>query len=128
MSETMKMLLNLRSLRAMTKENSIDELNEALQVLRTVVKERQIQKVKQYKAEKEKREKLELYRKMLLTDGIAPFELLACLKAKTKVKQKRDLRPAKYRFTDDNGVSQTWTGQGRTPKSLQGKKLETFII
>ncbi|ENU0116236.1 H-NS family nucleoid-associated regulatory protein, partial [Escherichia coli] len=42
-------------------------------------------------------------------------------------------RPAKYKYTDENGNEQTWTGQGRTPKVIAaaieaGKTLEDFAI
>ncbi|RVS43282.1 DNA-binding protein, partial [Citrobacter freundii] len=41
--------------------------------------------------------------------------------------------PAKYKYTDENGNEQTWTGQGRTPKAITaaieaGKTLEDFAI
>uniref|UniRef100_UPI003977E581 H-NS family nucleoid-associated regulatory protein n=1 Tax=Salmonella TaxID=590 RepID=UPI003977E581 len=38
-----------------------------------------------------------------------------------------------YSFTDENGETKTWTGQGRTPKALAeqiaaGKSLDDFLI
>ncbi|MGF1873402.1 H-NS family nucleoid-associated regulatory protein [Photobacterium indicum] len=128
MSDIMKLLLNLRSLRATCREYSLDQLNDALGKLNTVVNEREEEEVQQYNAEKEKREKLEAYRQMLIEDGIAPEELIASLATGKIVKKKRDPRPAKYRYTDESGEEKTWTGQGRTPKFLQDKNLEDFAI
>ena len=50
-------------------------------------------------------------------DGIDPNDLMAALeKQPAKAKTKRAPRPAKYRYTDENGDEKTWTGQGRTPE------------
>lgn len=43
------------------------------------------------------------------------------------------IRPAKYKYTDDQGNDKTWTGQGRTPKAIadaiaSGKTLQDFEI
>lgn len=48
-------------------------------------------------------------------------------------KAKREPRPAKYKYIDENGDEKTWTGQGRTPKAIaaaleSGKTLEEFEI
>ncbi|WP_259677923.1 H-NS family nucleoid-associated regulatory protein, partial [Klebsiella pneumoniae] len=69
-----------------------------------------------------------------LEDGIDPAELLLAVgSTKPKTKSTRTPRPAKYKYTDDNGNEQTWTGQGRTPKAIAtaieaGKTLEDFAI
>ncbi|PSU44569.1 transcriptional regulator [Photobacterium frigidiphilum] len=128
MSEIMKLLLNLRSLRVTCREYSLDQLNDALGKLKTVVNEREEEEAQQYEAEKEKREKLEAYRQMLIEDGIDLEELIGSFTTEKKVKKKRAPRPAKYRYTDDSGEEKTWTGQGRTPKFLQDKNLEDFAI
>ncbi|MGF1871987.1 H-NS family nucleoid-associated regulatory protein [Photobacterium indicum] len=126
--ETMKVLLNLRSLRVIAREHSLDELNEALDKLKTVIGEREKDEALAYEQDKERRDKLEAYRQMLSDDGIDVAELLDAIAKAPKVKKKHAPRPAKYRFTDDNGIEQTWTGQGRTPKFLQDKNLDDFLI
>jgi DNA-binding protein H-NS len=128
MSEIMKLLLNLRSLRVTCREYSLDQLNDALGKLKTVVNERKEEESQQYEAEKEKHEKLEAYRQMLIEDGIDPEELIGSFATEKKVKKKRDPRPAKYQYTDESGEEKTWTGQGRTPNFLQYKNLEDFAI
>ncbi|PSW40919.1 transcriptional regulator [Photobacterium phosphoreum] len=131
MSDAMKALLNLRSLRALSREYTLEQLEEALDKLTTVVTERSEAEAEEQAKETERNEKLAQYREMLLADGIDPEELLAS-SAKAP-KTKRASRPAKYQFIDENGDEKTWTGQGRTPKALQqlldnGDALASFEI
>ncbi|MGR5465378.1 H-NS family nucleoid-associated regulatory protein [Photobacterium damselae] len=128
MSETISMLLNLRSLRAQTRELSLEQLQEGLEKLTQVVNER-VQEEEQLRAEnREKEEKLETYRQLLLADGIAPEELVALMTTSKSKKTNRTPRPAKYRYTDEDGHEKTWTGQGRTPKFLADKNLDDYLI
>ncbi|MGR2766786.1 DUF3037 domain-containing protein [Photobacterium ganghwense] len=130
MSDAMKVLLNLRSLRALSREYSLEQLQEALEKLQTIVTEREEAEAEERAKEEERMEKLTQYRDMLIADGIDPEELLAAI---SKAPKKRAQRPAKYRFIDENGDEKTWTGQGRTPSALkkaldEGKSLEDFEI
>lgn len=132
MSDALKVLLNLRSLRAVARELTLEQLQEALEKLQTVVSEREESEAEAIAAEKERVEKLEKYREMLINDGIDPEELLATLGG-TKPKSKRAARPAKYKYIDTDGSEKTWTGQGRTPKVIKdaldnGGKIEDFLI
>ncbi|MBV7299540.1 H-NS family nucleoid-associated regulatory protein [Enterovibrio paralichthyis] len=132
MSDALKVLLNLRSLRAVARELTLEQLQEALEKLQAVVTEREESEAEARAAEKEREEKLEKYREMLINDGIDPEELLATLGG-TKPKSKRAARPAKYKYIDVDGSEKTWTGQGRTPKVIKdaldsGKKIEDFLI
>jgi DNA-binding protein H-NS len=127
MSDTIKLLLNLRSLRALSREMTIEQLQESLEKLTQVVNER-VQEKEQFHAEnKERNDKLEAYREMLIADGIDPEELLGLMSTKPK-KSNRAPRPAKYKYVDEDGQEKTWTGQGRTPKFLVDKNLEDFLI
>lgn len=80
---------------------------------------------------KERNEKLAVYREMLAADGI-DINDLAALIANASMTQKasksRPPRPAKYAYTDEDGQTKTWTGQGRTPKFLTDKNLEDYKI
>ncbi|KKC98161.1 MULTISPECIES: H-NS family nucleoid-associated regulatory protein [Photobacterium] len=130
MSDAMKALLNLRSLRALAREYSLEQLKEALEKLQTVVDEREESEAEEIAKEKEREEKLKQYRDMLLADGIDPEELMANI---GKAKTKRAARPPKYKFIDENGEEKTWTGQGRTPSALkkaleEGKSLDDFKL
>ncbi|WP_337025230.1 histone-like nucleoid-structuring protein H-NS [Pantoea anthophila] len=135
MSEALKVLNNIRTLRAQAREYSIETLEEMLEKLDVVVKERR-EEESHFQAENEERaRKLNQYREMLLADGIDPSELVSMLTdTRATAKSKRSVRPAKYGYIDEKGESKTWTGQGRTPaiikKALEeeGKKLDDFLL
>lgn len=128
MSEIISVLLNLRTLRSQSRELTLEQLQEGLEKLTQVINER-AQEEEQLRAEnREKEEKLETYRQLLLADGIAPEELIALMTTSKSKKSSRTPRPAKYRYTDENGQEKSWTGQGRTPKFLVGKNLDEFLI
>jgi DNA-binding protein H-NS len=68
----------------------------------------------------------------LLEGGIDLAERLEGLKSKP-AKATGERHPAKYKYLDENGFEQTWTGQGRTPKAMKAaldssKSLESFEI
>jgi DNA-binding protein H-NS len=127
MSNVFKTLMNLRSLRATSREVTLEQLQDSLDKLTQIVNER-TQEEEQSRAEnKEHNDKLEAYREMLLADGINPEELFQIMSSTTK-KTTRTPRPAKYKYIDDEGQEKTWTGQGRTPKFLVDKNLEDFLI
>jgi len=131
MSDVMKVLLNLRSLRALSREYTVEQLQEALEKLQSVVAERTDAEAEDLAKETERKEKLDHYRELLMADGIDPEELLSSLAKAPKAK--RAVRPAKYKFIDESGEEKTWTGQGRTPSALKkalddGKSLEDFEL
>ena len=127
MSDTIKLLLNLRSLRALSREMTLEQLQESLDKLTQVVNERTQEETQNIAENKERNDKLEAYREMLIADGIDPEELLGLMNTKPK-KSNRAPRPAKYKYVDEDGQEKTWTGQGRTPKFLVGKNIEDFLI
>ncbi|MBG6241587.1 MAG: DNA-binding transcriptional regulator H-NS [Candidatus Symbiopectobacterium sp. Dall1.0] len=135
MSEALKVLNNIRTLRAQARECSLDTLEEMLEKLEVVVNERRDEDNQAQAEIEERTRKLQQYRDMLIADGIDPNELLQSLgAAKTPGKSKRAARPAKYQYTDENGEARTWTGQGRTPAVIkkaieeQGKYLDDFLL
>ena len=135
MSEALKVLNNIRTLRAQARECSLETLEEMLEKLEVVVNERRDEDSHAQAEVEERTRKLQQYREMLLADGIDPNELLNSLTvAKAPGKAKRAARPAKYQYTEENGEVKTWTGQGRTPAVIkkaieeQGKKLEDFLL
>ncbi|ATM85984.1 DNA-binding transcriptional regulator H-NS [Yersinia massiliensis] len=135
MSEALKILNNIRTLRAQARECTLETLEEMLEKLEVVVNERR-EEDSQVQAEIEERErKLSQYREMLIADGIDPNELLQTMSAtKATTKAKRAARPAKYKYVDENGETKTWTGQGRTPAVIkkaiedEGKSLDDFLL
>ncbi|MFB2863221.1 H-NS family nucleoid-associated regulatory protein [Aeromonas sp. MdU4] len=133
MSEFLKVLLNVRSLRAVLRELSLDQLKEAHEKIEMIYLERLEQAEKEQAAQAEHQQKLAEFQAMLAQAGIDPTELVGSAPAAaTATKAKRAPRPPKYRYVE-NGVEKTWTGQGRTPKYLaqqleQGRKLDDFLI
>ena len=135
MSEALKILNNIRTLRAQARECSLETLEEMLEKLDVVVNERREEESHAQAENAERSRKLEQYREMLLADGIDPNELLNALSEnKTVTKARRAARPAKYSYVDENGENRTWTGQGRTPAVIRkaieedGKQLDDFLL
>ncbi len=136
MSEITKTLLNIRSLRAFSRDLTLEQLEEALDKLTIVVEERREVEEQEKAAQAEQEAKLAAIAEQIASDGIDVDALISALagetKSKSKAKGKRAPRPAKYKYMD-NGVEKTWTGQGRTPSVIQkaldeGKSLEEFAI
>ncbi|MDF7660818.1 H-NS family nucleoid-associated regulatory protein [Erwiniaceae bacterium L1_54_6] len=133
MSESLKALNNIRTLRAQARELALADLEEMLEKFSVVVAERREESHAEEAAVREKAEKLAKYRELLLEDGIDPNELLGSLQGAGKPRAKRAPRPAKYKYTDENGQEKNWTGQGRTPAPIKaaidsGKSLDDFLI
>ncbi|CAK6500235.1 DNA-binding protein H-NS (plasmid) [Pantoea sp. Nvir] len=133
MSDALKALNNLRTLRVQAREIELDVLNEMLEKFSVVVAERREEVNAEQAAQKEKAEKLALYKEMLMKDGIDISDLADLAQNESKPKAKRAPRPAKYKFTDENGETKFWTGQGRTPSPIKkaldaGGSLDEFLI
>ncbi|WP_279503313.1 H-NS family nucleoid-associated regulatory protein [Aeromonas veronii] len=131
MNEFLKVLLNIRSLRAVLRELSLEQLQEAHEKIEAIYLERLEQAEKEQAANAEHQQKLAEFQAMLAQAGIDPTELVGSAPA-TAAKAKRAPRPPKYRYVE-NGVEKTWTGQGRTPKFLaeqleQDRQLDDFLI
>lgn len=106
MSVMLQSLNNIRTLRAMAREFSIDVLEEMLEKFRVVTKERREEEEQQQRELAERQEKLA--RLELMADGINPEELLGNSSAAApRAGKKRQPRPAKYKFTDVNGETKT---------------------
>ena len=133
MNEFLKVLLNVRSLRAALRELSLEQLKEAHEKFEMIYLERLEVAEKEQAAQAEHQKKLAEFQAMLAQAGIDPTELVGSAPtAATAAKAKRAPRPPKYSYVE-NGVEKTWTGQGRTPKFLaeqleQGRQLDDFII
>ena len=133
MSSMLKNLNNIRSLRAMAREFSVDVLEDMLEKFRVVTKERRDEEEQLQRQRAEQQAKINALLAQMQADGISPEELLSITPATARSVKKRQPRPAKYRFIDLNGETKTWTGQGRTPKTIAqalatGKSLDDFLI
>jgi DNA-binding protein H-NS len=132
-NEFLKVLLNVRSLRAALRELSLEQVKEAHEKIEMIYLERLEVAEKEQAANAEHQQKLAEFQAMLAQAGIDPTELVGSSPAAaTAAKTKRAPRPPKYRYVE-HGVEKTWTGQGRTPKFLaeqleQGHQLDEFLI
>ncbi|MGL4355025.1 MAG: H-NS family nucleoid-associated regulatory protein [Aeromonas popoffii] len=132
MNDFLKVLLNVRSLRAALRELSLEQVKEAHEKIEAIYLERLEVAEKEQAANAERQQKLAEFQAMLAQAGIDPTELVGSNPVATAAKTKRAPRPPKYRYIE-NGVEKTWTGQGRTPKYLtqqveQGRQLDDFLI
>lgn len=132
MNEFLKVLLNIRSLRAACRDLTLEQLEEGLEKLSTIVDERRQDESAERQAREEHQKKIAEYAEMLKAAGIDPAELVNTVVPENSKVSKRAPRPAKYRYLD-NGVEKTWTGQGRMPSVIakavaEGKSVEAFAI
>ena len=138
MSEVLKVLSNIRSLRLATRDFSVEQLKNLLEKIETLVSEKKVELAKAQEEENARQERIAKYKELLEKEGISRQELAEILgldvsEKVSGVSKKRSARPAKYQYVDENGVTKTWTGQGRTPKAIQaqldqGKPLSSFEI
>lgn len=119
MNDLTKALLNTRSLRAASKDLSLEQLEDTLTKLTAIVEDRRATAEEELAAQAEKKAKMDDILAQLKESGISPEELLSSADVPAvKVKAKREPRPAKYIY-EHEGETKTWTGQGRMPLALQ---------
>ena len=134
MKELLKTLNNIRALRNLTRKLTIEQLESIIAKLQFIINEKREAAEKYQYQEQQRKERIEKYKSLLKQDGITADELAEILGDKQiQPRKKRQARPAKYKYTDENGEVKTWTGQGRTPKAIQkaldeGKSLDSFAI
>ena len=134
MSLTLQNLNNIRTLRAMAREFSIEALEEMLEKVRIVTEEKRNELAEFEQQRAEQQDKINALLERMKADGISPADLLGSEASNAgQQAKKRKAREAKYRFIDVNGEENTWTGQGRTPKPIasalaSGKSLDDFLI
>jgi DNA-binding protein H-NS len=132
MSNFIKVLLNIRSLKAVARELTIEQLEDGLSKLTAVIDELRSQKQAEQRQSEERARKIAEYKALMAADGIDASELLGTVEPKTT--STRAPRPPKYAYLDDNGQQQTWTGQGRQPLPIRraiesgAKNLADFLI
>ncbi|EIZ1085898.1 H-NS histone family protein [Klebsiella oxytoca] len=135
MSDSLKTLNNIRTLRAQARELSPETIEELIEKLIVIAGERREEEKAKEEANREHKEKIQKLRDLLAEQGVDPYELIeegGSVKPR-KQKKVREKRPAKYKYTDETGAERTWSGQGRTPVGIKaaletGKTLEDFLI
>ncbi|AFJ46036.1 H-NS family nucleoid-associated regulatory protein [Shimwellia blattae] len=131
MSQALQALNNIRTLRAHSRDFSIDVLAEMLEKLRIVTEEKRQEQLAAQQARREHEEKLSTWLELMESDGISPRDLI--VSADEKAPKKNKPRAPKYRYQDASGEEKTWTGQGRMPKPIAqavaaGKSLDDFLL
>ncbi|AKO45485.1 H-NS family nucleoid-associated regulatory protein [[Haemophilus] ducreyi] len=136
MSDILKTLSNIRSLRVIAREATLEQMETLLEKVSKVIEEKR-EAIKAQEVEQAKFiERLNKYKELLEKDGLSAEELVVLLGNSNSERKKcetRNARPAKYKFIDENGHEKTWTGQGRTPTAIKkaleaGKNLAYFAI
>ena len=118
----------------MARDLTLEQLEEGLAKLTSIVEERRANDEDERKSREERLRKINEYMNMLRADGIDPTELFPAATSDVEKSSKRAPRPAKYRYLDENGQEKTWTGQGRQPSPIrkaienEGKSLNDFLI
>ncbi|MBL1375773.1 H-NS family histone-like protein [Zobellella iuensis] len=134
MAEFLKTLFNIRSLHTATRELTLEQLEEGLARLMTVVEERRGAEALAQLAAEERERKLRALLSQLEADGIDVRDIVKVAEPGRQSAGVREKRPAKYEYRDENGEYKTWTGQGRTPsvirRALEGgeKRMDDFLI
>lgn len=134
MTDLIKTFTNLRSIRAVVRDLTLEQAESSLKKFEEAVAEKRAQMAEIQQAEIERKARIAKYKELIKQEGITAEELQAILGVATITeRKKRDPRPAKYQYINANGERKTWTGQGRTPSVIQaaldaGKSLSDFEI
>jgi DNA-binding protein H-NS len=120
MDNFLKLVTNRNSLKSLTKNFHMDELEKFSSNLTIVIEQRKIQEEVLIEKHKEKIKKIEEIKSLLAEQGLGIDDLigdplhhiLKPIKAKKKL-------PPKYRLVDLDGTIHEWTGRGIAPKSFQ---------
>lgn len=136
MSEFLNIIRHERRLKSALKSLSIEELDTIKDKFDSVVAKRKEEEADKRREQEEKIKKIEEFKSAMADAGIALSDILEQElggEPIVKTTKKRAPKPPKYEYLDDEGIRQTWTGQGRMPKPMQnalenGKPLESFLI
>lgn len=132
MSEVLQVLGHSRRLYAALRDEPIEKLEEYQLKLTEVLEKRIAEEEEVRLANAEKLQSIDEIKALIAEKGLDLDDFVG-FEQPAKSKSKRAPRPAKYKYTDNEGQERTWTGQGRTPKAIQekldqGLALESFEI
>ncbi len=133
MSDFIKTFTNARSLKAAVRDLTLEQLQEGFAKLTDIVEERRRTEAANQAKESARLQKIEEMRALLVSEGLDIADLISASNSTAKSSGKREPRPAKYKYIDENGNEKTWTGQGRTPLTIQkaldaGESMDKFAI
>ena len=120
MDNFLKLATNRNSLKSLTKDFYIDELEKFSLNLNIIIKQRKEQELKNKEKNKEKIQKIENIKLLLAEQGLSINDLMAdpLHQAKKSIKVKTKL-PPKYRLVNLDGKTHEWTGRGLPPKAFK---------
>ena len=118
MDNFLKLVTNRNSLKSLTKDFYIDELEKFSLNLNIIIEQRKEQELKRKEKNKEKIQKIENIKLLLAEQGLSINDLMAdpLHQAKKPIKAKL---PPKYRLVDLDGTTHEWTGRGLPPKAFK---------
>ncbi len=113
---------NVRSLRTLFKDATIDDLNEIIEKMIALKNEIEEEQRQEMEADAERRQAFEELKKTL-TDKNYSYEdfkqfMEGGVSKPARKTGTRKMTP-KYRYTDLEGITREWTGQGKTPNALK---------
>ena len=122
MSVMLQSLNNIRTLRAMAREFSIDVLEEMLEKFRVVTKERREEEEQQQRELAERQEKISTWLKLMKADGINPEELLGNSSAAAPRAGKNAISPKRSPSEKRNSVPNVTTASPLAHTQLFAQK------
>ncbi len=120
MDNFLKLATNRNSLKSLTKDFYIDELEKFSLNLNIIIKQRKEQELKNKEKNKEKIQKIENIKLLLAEQGLSINDLMTdpLHQAQKPIKAKIKL-PPKYRLVGLDGTTHEWTGRGLPPKAFK---------
>ena len=117
MKNFLKLATNRNSLKSLTKDFYIDELERFSLNLNIIIKQRKEQELKLEEKNKEKIQKIDNIKLLLVEQGLSINDLMTgSLHQTKKTSNVKTKLPPKYRLTDLDGTTHEWTGRGLAPK------------
>jgi DNA-binding protein H-NS len=135
MENFLKLATNRNSLKSLTKDFYLDELEKFSDQLAIIIGQRKKKEAELREQNKEKIEDIERIKVQLAERGLTIDDLIGdSLRAVNKKPVKvRNKVPPKYRLIDIDGMVHEWTGRGIAPKVFQryfdlGHSKESLFI
>ena len=114
MENFLKLATNRNSLKSLTKDFYVDELEKFSLNINIIIKQRREQELKRKEKNKEKTKKIENIKLLLAEHGLSINDLVTDPLQPIKTKL-----PPKYRLVDLDGTTHEWTGRGLPPKAFK---------
>jgi DNA-binding protein H-NS len=120
MENLIKVALNRNSLKSLTKNFYIDELEKFSNNINIIIEQRKEQENKLKEIHKEKIQKISQVKSLLEKEGLSIEDLIkGPIQNLIKPKKIKKKLPPRYRLVDMENVTHEWTGRGLTPKVFQ---------